>query len=68
MLYYDRIHDVSEEINVIKTSLSKKCDICHYCCFLIKVFKFQPDICNDCHDVLMTSVNLNIHGTGYRYY
>ena len=59
MLYYDRIDDVSEEINVI---------ICHYWCFLIKVFKFQPDICNDCHDVLMTSVNLNIHGTGYRYY
>ena len=30
MLYYDRI-DVSEGIDVNKTSASKECDICHYC-------------------------------------
>ena len=29
MLEYDRI-DVSEGIDVNKTSLSKECDICHY--------------------------------------
>ena len=29
MLYYDRI-DVSEGIDVNKTSASKECDICHY--------------------------------------
>ena len=29
MLYYARI-DVSEEIGVNKTSVSKQCDICHY--------------------------------------
>ena len=29
MLYYDRI-DISEIIDVIKTSASKDCDICHY--------------------------------------
>ena len=29
MLYYDRI-DVSEGIDVSKTSASKECDICHY--------------------------------------
>ena len=29
MLYYDRIN-VSEGIDVNKTSESKKCDICHY--------------------------------------
>ena len=29
MLYYDRI-DVSEGIDVNKTSESKECDICHY--------------------------------------
>ena len=29
MLYFDRI-DVSEEIDVNKTSASKECDICHY--------------------------------------
>ena len=39
MLYYDRI-DVSEGIDVIKTSESKECDICHYWYFLNKGFKF----------------------------
>ena len=29
MLHYDRI-EVSESINVNKTSESKECDICHY--------------------------------------
>ena len=29
MLYFDKI-DVSEEIDVNKTSASKECDICHY--------------------------------------
>ena len=36
MLYYDRI-DVSEGIDVNKTSESKKCNICHYWYFLNKV-------------------------------
>ena len=29
MLYYDRI-DISEGIDVDKTSASKECDVCHY--------------------------------------
>ena len=29
LLYFDRI-DVSEKIDVNKTSASKECDICHY--------------------------------------
>ena len=33
LLYYDRI-DVSERIDVNKTSASKECDICHYWYFL----------------------------------
>ena len=32
MLYYDRI-DVSEGIDINKTSASKVCDICHYLYF-----------------------------------
>ena len=37
-----------------------------------KGFKFQPDVCNGYHGVLMMSMNLsniaflNIHGAGYR--
>ena len=52
MLYYDRI-DVSEGIDVNKTSASKECDICHYKYFLNYSFKFQPNVCDRCHDLLM---------------
>ena len=58
MLYYDRL-DISEGINVNKTNKSKEWDICHYWYFLNKGFKFQPDICNGCHHVLMMSINLS---------
>ena len=58
MLYYDRI-DISEGIDVNKTSKSKGCDICHYWYFLSKGFKFQSYICNRCHGLLMMSMNLN---------
>ena len=57
MLYYDRI-DVSEGIDVNKTSASKEYDICHYWYFLNYNFKFQPNICNNCHDLLMMSINV----------
>ena len=40
-------------------STSKECDICHYCCFLDKGFKFQPDVYSGCHDVLMMPMNLS---------
>ena len=40
MLYYDRV-DISEGIDIIKTSASKECDVCHYWYFLDKIFKFQ---------------------------
>ena len=72
MLCFDRI-DVSEGIDVNKTSKSKKCDICHYWYFLNKGFKFQPHICNKCHDLLMISIGLsdvavlNVEGSGYHY-
>ena len=38
MLHYDRI-DVSEGIDVNKTSKSKEFDVCHYWYFLNKGFK-----------------------------
>ena len=28
-------------------------------CFLDKEFKFQPDVCNGCHDASTMSINLN---------
>ena len=71
MLYYDRI-DVSGGIDVNKRSKSKEFDICHYCYFLNKGFKFQPYICNRCHDLVTMSMNLSdiaissIKGSDYR--
>ena len=52
MLYYNRT-DVSEGIDVNKTSASKECDVCHYWYFLNNSFKFQPNVFNRCHDLLM---------------
>ena len=56
MLYFDRI-GVSEVIDVNKTSASKECDTCR--CFLNYSFKFQPNVCNRSHDLLMMSMNLS---------
>ena len=70
MMNYDRI-DVSEGIDIDKTSASKKCNIFNYWYYLDKWFKFQPDVCNECHEVLMISMNLsnidiiNTYGPGY---
>ena len=58
MLYFDKI-DVSEGIDVNKTSASKECDICQYWYFLSKGFKFQPYVCNRSHNLLMMSMNLS---------
>ena len=69
MLYYDRI-DVSEGIDVNKSSASKERDVCHYWYFLNYSFKFQLNVCNRCHDLLMSMnlsdiVILNIEGSDY---
>ena len=58
MLYYDKI-DVSEGIDVNKTSALKESDVCIYWYFLNYSFKFQPNVCNRCHDLLMMSINLS---------
>ena len=71
MLCFNRI-DVSEGIDVNKTSASKECDICHYWYFLDYIFKFQPNVCHRCHDLLMMYMYLsdiailNIKGSDYR--
>ena len=54
MLQYKKI-DVSEGIDTNKTSASKECD---YCYFKEARFKFEPEVCNKCHDVLMTTYKL----------
>ena len=71
MLYSDRI-DVSEEADVDKTSASIDSDVWHYWYFLKYSFKFQPNVCNRCHDLFVMSTNLsdiailNIKDSDYR--
>ena len=51
MLQYEKI-DVSEGIDVNKTSASKECELCHHRFFKGVEFKFEEHICNGCHDLL----------------
>ena len=59
MLYFDRI-DGSEGTDVNKTSISKEYGVFHYWYFLNYSFKFQPNVCNKCYDLLIMSMNLAI--------
>ena len=58
MLEYDRI-DISEGIDMNKTSASKECDICHCWYFLDKNFNYEPYLCDECHDLMQKAMNLN---------
>ena len=71
MLQYKKI-DSSEGIGINKTSASKECMPCHYWYFKDAEFKFEPHVCNKCHDALMTSYELkniailNVNGVDFR--
>ena len=71
MLEYDRI-DISEGIDVSKINASKECDICHYWYFKDIDFKYEPYICNGCHDLMQKAMGFNdiaivyINGIAYR--
>ena len=57
MLRYQKI-DVSEGIDVNKTSKSKECELCHYWSFKDVGFKFEEHVCNRCHDLLTMAYSL----------
>ena len=42
---------ISEGIHFSKSSASKECNICHCWYFFNYSLKFQPYICNMCHDL-----------------
>ena len=69
-IYYDRT-DISQGIDVNKKSASKKSISCHYWYFFDKSVRFQKAVCNECHDLLMISIDidsitiLNIYGFYY---
>ena len=58
MLEYDRI-DLSEGIDVNKTSLSKECDICHCWYFKNIGFKYEKYLCNGCHDLMQETMSFD---------
>ena len=57
MLQYE-IVDVSEGIDVNKTSVLKECELCHYWFFKDIGFKFEEHVCNKCHDLLTIAYSL----------
>ena len=57
MLRYQKI-DVSEGIDVNKTSASKECELCDYWFFKDIGFKFEEDLCKKCHNLLTIAYSL----------
>ena len=57
MLQYKKI-DVSEGIDVNKTSASKECQLCHCWFFKDVGFKFEEYVCRRCHDLLTVAYSL----------
>ena len=57
MLQYQKI-DISEGIDVNKTSASKECELGHYWFFKDIEFKFEKHVCNRCHDLLTMAHSL----------
>ena len=45
---------------------------CHYLYFLNKVFKYEPYLCNGCHDLMQKAMNfidvaiISVKGSNYR--
>ena len=73
MLQYER-SDISEGIDFDKSNKSVECMICHYWYFKDIGFKYQPYVCNKCHDLSMVVQDLKdlmilkISGVDYRCY
>ena len=71
MLEYNRI-DISEGIDVNKTSASKEYDICHYWYFKDIGFICEPYLCSGCHDLMQKVMSFNdaafvyVKGSAYK--
>ena len=66
--------DISEGIDVDKINVSKEYDICHYWHFKDMSFKYEPYLCNHCHDFMQKAMSFNniaivyVKGSAYRIY
>ena len=70
-MQYEKV-SVSQGIDTDKTSTSKEWMLCHYWYFKNVAFKFEQNVCNKCHDVLITPYELkniailNVKGVDFR--
>ena len=73
MLEYDKI-DISEDIDINKTSKSKEYILCHYWYFLDKNFSHGPYLCDSCYNIMQKSNNfkniaiVHVRESAYRIY
>ena len=71
MLKYDII-DISGGTDINKTNASKECAIFQYWYFLNESSKYEPYICNGCHDLKQKATSFNdvaivsVKGSDYR--
>ena len=71
MLEFGRIN-ISEGIDIKKTSASKECKICHYWYFRDIGFKYEPYLWNGCHGLMQKAVSFDnitivyVKGNAYR--
>ena len=71
MLEYERI-DNSEGSDVDETNLLKERDICHYWYFKNIGSKYEPYLCNGCHNLMPKAMSFNstaivyVKGNAYR--
>ena len=57
MLQYEGT-DIFEGIDINKSDKSRKCMICHYWYLKDIGYKYEPHVCNKCHDLLMVAYDL----------
>ena len=63
---------ISEWIDVNKRNASKECETCHYWYFKNIGFKYEPYLCNGCHDLMQKAMGFNdvaivyVKGRAYR--
>ena len=71
MVEYDKI-EISEGIDVNKTSEPKEREIFHYWCFKDIGFRYEPYLRNGCHDLMQKTMSFNdvaifyVKGSVYR--
>ena len=58
MLEHKRI-DIQEGIDVNNTNLSKEWDVCHDWYFKDIGLKYEPYLCNGCHDLMQKAMGIN---------